>query len=167
MGLFTVMRRESLRLRLRRGSTIIDYIIGDSEVRDKIVRMTVGDRVDSDHHPVEVRLEGKVKGIWKGCKRRKCWRGAWDEESRKEFRRKMGRLEIGGRELDEELEIMEETVTRAIKEIKRERGKGKKRRGEWDEECEAKKGEMRRELRIWRRKGGLCERYRKGKQARI
>lgn len=113
----------------RRGSTVIHYIIGDSEVRDKIVRMTVGDRVDSDHHPVEVRLEGKVKGIWKGCKRRKCWRGALDEESRKEFRRKMGRLEIGGRELDEELKITEGKVKRAIKEIKRERNKGKKRRG--------------------------------------
>lgn len=114
-----------------KGNTVIDYIIGDSEVRDKILRMTVWDRVDSDHHLVEVRLEEEMKGIWKGCKRRKCWRGAWDKESKKEFRRKVSKLEMGKKELDEELEIMEEKVKKAI-EIERERDKGKEKKREWD-----------------------------------
>lgn len=37
-----------------KGNTVIDYIIKDIEVRDRIIRMTVGDWVDSDHHPIKV-----------------------------------------------------------------------------------------------------------------
>lgn len=42
-----------------RGGTVIDYILGDSEVRDRIERMRVGDRTDSDHQPVEVWIRGE------------------------------------------------------------------------------------------------------------
>lgn len=84
-----------------RRNTVIDYII-DIEVRNKILKMTVEDGVDSNHHPVEVRLEGEVKRIRNGDKHRKCWRGIWDEEGRNEFNKKMSRLKTGGRELDED-----------------------------------------------------------------
>lgn len=46
------------------------------------MRMTVGDRVDLDHHPVEVWLEEETRGKKNGGKGRKCWRGVWDEEGR-------------------------------------------------------------------------------------
>lgn len=39
---------------MRRGNTVIDYVMGDIEVRDRIKRMRIVDRVDSDHYPVEV-----------------------------------------------------------------------------------------------------------------
>ena len=41
-----------------RGDTVIDYVIGDGEIRKKIESMTVGDRVDSDHHPLEMVIWG-------------------------------------------------------------------------------------------------------------
>lgn len=34
-----------------RGNTVIDYIIWDIGVKDRIKRMAVRDRMDSDHHP--------------------------------------------------------------------------------------------------------------------
>lgn len=37
-----------------REGTVIDYVLGDGEVRDRVERMKVGDRIDSDHQPVEV-----------------------------------------------------------------------------------------------------------------
>lgn len=37
-----------------KGCTVIDYVIGDEKVRVKIGSMKIGDRVDSDHHPLEV-----------------------------------------------------------------------------------------------------------------
>lgn len=42
-----------------RRNTVIDHIIGNIEVRNRIVRITVRYRVDSDHHPAW--LEGEVK----------------------------------------------------------------------------------------------------------
>ncbi|XP_024887566.1 trichohyalin-like [Temnothorax curvispinosus] len=35
-----------------RGEIVIDYIIGDEEVREKVERLEVGERIDSDHHPL-------------------------------------------------------------------------------------------------------------------
>lgn len=40
---------------------VIDYVIGDGEVRDKVCRMVVGERVDSDHHPLEVTIGRRMR----------------------------------------------------------------------------------------------------------
>ncbi|EZA48016.1 hypothetical protein X777_14457 [Ooceraea biroi] len=42
-----------------KGCTVIDYILGDREIRESIIEMRVADRIDSDHHPVEVRIKGE------------------------------------------------------------------------------------------------------------
>lgn len=127
-----------------RRNTVIDYIIGDIEVRNRVIKMTVVNRVDSDHHPMEVWLEGDVKGKKNGGKSRKCWRGVWDKEGRNASRQKVGRVEMRGRKLDENWKIMEEKVKRAIEKIERKREKRMERRREWwNEECEAKRREVR------------------------
>lgn len=33
-----------------KGCTVIDYVIGDEGVRGRIKRMSIGDKMDSDHH---------------------------------------------------------------------------------------------------------------------
>lgn len=33
---------------------MIDYVTGDTEVKEKVKRMRVGDEINSNHHPVEV-----------------------------------------------------------------------------------------------------------------
>jgi len=40
---------------------VIDYVIGDEETRGRIRRMKIGDKVDSDHHPPEIWVEGKAQ----------------------------------------------------------------------------------------------------------
>src|SRR5436190_10590343 len=42
-----------------RGNTVIDYVIGNEECREKVKRLRVGDRIDSDHHPIEMEIEGR------------------------------------------------------------------------------------------------------------
>lgn len=37
----------------------IDYVIGNKEVKEKVKDMRIGDKVDSDHHSMEVGIEGK------------------------------------------------------------------------------------------------------------
>lgn len=43
-----------------KGNTVINYVIGNLEVRDRIGNMRIGDKVDSDHHPMEVWIENRV-----------------------------------------------------------------------------------------------------------
>lgn len=46
---------------MRRGSytgsrdqSVIDYVIGNDSVKEEVERLVVEDKVDSDHHPLEV-----------------------------------------------------------------------------------------------------------------
>jgi len=64
-------------------NTVIDYVMGDEEVREKIWGMRVKDKIDSDpHHPLVIILKGEERkerregerkdrikrGIWNGMK---------------------------------------------------------------------------------------------------
>lgn len=64
--------------------------------------MTVGNRVNSDHHPVVVWLEREMRGQSIRGVNRKCWRGIWDEEGKVDFKQKVGSLEVGRRELNKD-----------------------------------------------------------------
>lgn len=81
-----------------RGYTVINYI-SDIGVKDRIKRLTIGDRIDSDHHPVEIWLKKEAKRKRSKAVSRKCWKGIWDKEGRINFKQKVGRLEIGEKEL--------------------------------------------------------------------
>lgn len=69
-----------------KGSTVIDYIIGDRETREKVKRMRVGDRIDSDHHPLEIWIEGKRRGGKRGRGRGEVERRVGGYGMRKERR---------------------------------------------------------------------------------
>jgi len=63
-----------------RGCTVIDYIIGEGEVKDRVERMRIGDKVDSDHQPVEAkRGEGKRE---RGQRRRKDMEGCMERREK-------------------------------------------------------------------------------------
>lgn len=85
-------------------NTVIDYAIGDLEVRERIKSLRIGDRVDSDHHPVEIWIEDREDRKIRKRKGKREWRGVWDEEGRKEFKRKLGKIEIGNCSLEEQWE---------------------------------------------------------------
>lgn len=42
-----------------REGTVIDFVLGDREVRERVERLRMGDRVDSDHQPVEIWIKGE------------------------------------------------------------------------------------------------------------
>lgn len=56
-----------------RGNTVIDYVLGNEDTREKVERMEVGDRIESDHHSVVVWLrgEGWEEGEGEGGKEKK------------------------------------------------------------------------------------------------
>lgn len=126
-------------------------------------KLRIGERVDSDSHPVEVWIKGRRKKGEKSERGKggKNWRGIWNEEGRREFERRMERVRWkgGGRMEQEE---MEREVREAVREVERElREKGGRKRGWWNEECEDRKKEARKELRSKRRRGGEGKEYRR------
>ena len=110
-----------------RGSTVIDYVIGDEEVREKILELKKGDRIDSDHHTIKVWVEGGMKERNKKIEKRKDrgGRGVRDEEECRKFEQKLGRVKMGEREVEEGWEMMIERLGKAIEKTEKERIKGK------------------------------------------
>ncbi|XP_024868964.1 caldesmon-like [Temnothorax curvispinosus] len=149
-----------------KGETVIDYIISDEDSREKIERLEIGDRVESDHHPLILWIRGGAKRTQRGEKieltRR---RGIWSEEGRKHFVEKLGKIG-GNRKLQEEIEEGVSKIRGILKENEKGevRGANKIRRRWWDEECKEKKKEARAELRKWRKGKGEVERYRERKR---
>lgn len=64
-----------------RGDTVIDYVIGEEEVRERISKLEVGERIDSDHHPIVITVEGGER------ERRKRKRGIRESGGEVEWRR--------------------------------------------------------------------------------
>lgn len=145
---------------------MIDYVIGDEGIKDKVGRLEVGDRIDSN--PVEVWMKGKRgrgEEVRKGKKVKGC-RGVWSEEGSKEFVRRLKEKGIGtkreGVGVNGEWEEMESKMRKTLQKVEEECGLEKERKnGWWDEECKERKREVRRELREWKRKGGEGREYRK------
>lgn len=67
-----------------KGNTVIDYMLGEREIRKKIEKMKIGNRVSSDHHPVELWEK------WKKRKEKKGTRGA-EEFGMERERKSLGR----------------------------------------------------------------------------
>ncbi|XP_029155012.1 uncharacterized protein PF11_0207-like, partial [Nylanderia fulva] len=124
-----------------RGNTVIDYVIGNEDSGEKVRRLRIRDKVDSDHHPIEVEIEG-----WQRRERRKSRggrRGVWNEEGRRIFEGKVEEIgEIGGgeEEIDGEWERIEERMKEVLRATEEDWRKGKKeKRGWWDGECREEK----------------------------
>lgn len=121
-------------------------------VRERIERMEVGDRVESNHQPLIVKIrEGDKEGRG-GKSRGKLME--MDREGKKEFKEKLGRMQEGEIETEKEWERMKGRIKEVLEEGNKEKGKGN-RRGWFDEECKEEKKKLRRELRKWRREGGM------------
>jgi len=41
----------------------VDYVIGNQEAWDKLKKMKVGERMESDHQPLAVDMEGENLGV--------------------------------------------------------------------------------------------------------
>lgn len=54
-----------------RGESVIDYVIGEERIKGRVIRLEVGDNVESDHHPLVVTIERRGEGGEMRTKRRK------------------------------------------------------------------------------------------------
>ncbi|XP_046605019.1 uncharacterized protein LOC124297751 [Neodiprion virginianus] len=142
------------------GVTVIDYAIGDIEVRDRVKRIEIGDRVDSDHHPVIVWLRGAVARTRKGKRVGGTSRGDWTEEGRMRFRAEVKWEGIGEVDVGKEIEKRIREFRRAL-DGEGEGNAYKKERREYNRLCEERKkkenegfikeaAEARTESKVWK-----------------
>lgn len=54
-----------------RDNTVIDLVIGNEEVRERIGSLRIGDNIDSDHYPMEVEIDVKGRDGRKEQKKKK------------------------------------------------------------------------------------------------
>lgn len=105
---------------------MIDYVMGDEEMREKIGSMRVEDKMDSDHHPVVVWIKGEEQRRRRGRgNRERIKKEIWNEKGREAFRRRMegiGEEEGGSRR---EGQDVEERISGAIEEVEKEMGEGR------------------------------------------
>ncbi|XP_011859507.1 PREDICTED: putative golgin subfamily A member 6-like protein 6, partial [Vollenhovia emeryi] len=138
--------KEGRRLVEEGKETVIDYVIGDEEARERIRSMRIGEKIDSDHHPLEVWIEGEEQGKERGRKRQETRKVKWDRKGQEEFKERVKLDREEGKGLEEEWKEVKGKLIKALKEVERiQKEEGKKEGGWWDEECKERKMEKRKE----------------------
>lgn len=139
-----------------RGDSVIDYVLGDERTRERIREVRVEEKVDLDHRPITVWLEGSERQGSREDKRGKR-RGIkiWTEENKEKFRVMFG--ERGGEkeDVEKEWERLRGSVKESLKKIE-EKDRKEEKRGWWDRELQGRKikGESRVE-KMEKGRGGI------------
>ncbi|KAL6421353.1 hypothetical protein ACFW04_014690 [Cataglyphis niger] len=145
----------------------VDYVMGDKDTRMQVCEVEVGDNIDSDHHPIIVRIKGGDKIRLRRKERAKKW--VWTREEKDEFRKALGNVEEIVGEVKEVWETMRDRIKQVM--IGGCVAKGTRReRGWWDSECKEEKGIVRRELRRtyqWRSEISILEIIGRGVESKI
>jgi len=81
-----------------KGNTVIDYVLEDEEMRERVINLKIGERTDSDHQPVVMRIEkdNRNRRRERRRNRERMRKGIWNEERKEVYRNKMIELEEGG-----------------------------------------------------------------------
>jgi hypothetical protein len=141
-----------------RGETVIDYAIVNEAAWERVKEFKVGERVDSDHLPLEITIEGsnqeeKEKGEMRE-EEKKVIVKVWSEHGVKEYRRRLEEATFKEQEIEKMVTELKEVIEKATKKkeviVRGAKGTGKKN-GWWDRECEQAKREVVKALRGWRR----------------
>jgi hypothetical protein len=125
---------------------------------ERVKTFKVGERVDSDHLPLEITIEGtKQEEKEKGGTReeeKKVIVKVWDEQGVKEYSRRLEEATFKEQEIEKMVAELKEVIEKATKKkeviVRGSKGAGKKN-GWWDRECEQSKREVVKALREWRR----------------
>jgi hypothetical protein len=141
-----------------RGETVIDYAIVNEAAWERVKEFKVGERVDSDHLPLEITIEGsnqeeKEKGEMRE-EEKKVIVKVWSEHGVKEYRRRLEEATFKEQEIEKMVTELKEVIEKATKKkeviVRGAKGAGKKN-GWWDRECEQAKREVVKALRGWKR----------------
>lgn len=109
-----------------KGQSVIDYVLGNEDVRDAVEKMEIGDRIETDHLPLLIRLKGKGVGRFRKIK---AGKGRWDwtGEGRRKFREVLGKVRGGLEEEEKEWGKIKGRIKKILEKKGRTREGGKER----------------------------------------
>jgi hypothetical protein len=150
-----------------RGETVIDYVMVNEEAWDEIEEFKVGERVESDHMPLEVRTKGREKerGSMKDVKR-KIVKNIWTEEGKEKYRTRLREAKYEEEEINEKVRELSENVKNATekKEVEIREKMGLWKNEWWDKECREGKQAARKKLRNWKKEKAPKEEYKRARE---
>jgi len=134
-----------------REESVVDYVLVNQKAWDKIEKMKIGNRIESDHQPLEVEIRINKEREIESCKVEIKEIVEWGEENIELYRQRRKGVRIEG----ESVEEMWESLKKGVKECetKREIKIRKKRLSEhswWDAECKRKKRKVYKAYRRWK-----------------
>ncbi|KAH0814154.1 hypothetical protein GEV33_008637 [Tenebrio molitor] len=91
-----------------RGETVIDYVMVNEEAWDEIEEFKVGERVESDHMPLEVRTKGREKERSIKDVKRKIVKNIWTEEGKEKYRARLREAKYEEEEINEKVRELSE-----------------------------------------------------------
>lgn len=143
-----------------KGATVIDYIVANQEALDEIKGMVIGQRVESDHWPLELEIYGKIKENKKKEIRKEyetVEKREWTEENIKNYQENCKNWESKEETIEKIWLEIKEKIQEAIPKIQRKRYKWRMGKRPWhDQKWKEKKRDVRKILRKWRK--GNCNR---------
>lgn len=159
-----------------RGSSVIDYIIVNEYIHDKVLEFKVDDRVDSDHLPLAMMMEGTGRqDAEEGDEEdeelntgRKIIN--WDKEARRLYFERT--TELGSVEwqkswsVEEKWRRIKKLIHSALiyKEVKKPRTKEIGYKDWWIRSCTRKKREVKRKYKRWKKGRGRREDFMEGRR---
>jgi hypothetical protein len=93
----------------------------NEEAWDEIEEFKVGERVESDHMPLEVRTKGREKERSMKDVKRKIVKNIWTEQGKEKYRARLREAKYEEEEINEKVRELSENVKNATE--KKERGK--------------------------------------------
>ncbi|KAH0810075.1 hypothetical protein GEV33_012716 [Tenebrio molitor] len=149
-----------------RGETVIDYVMVNEEAWDKIEEFKVGERVESDHMPLEVRTKGREQERSMKDVKRKIVKNIWTEEGKEKYRARLREAKYEEGEINEKVRELSENVKNATekKEIEIREKMGLWKNEWWDKECREGKQAARKKLRNWKKEKATKEEYKRARK---
>lgn len=138
------------------GESVIDYIITNQEAVEEIESLKIGDRVESDHMPLEVKIYGMEEGGKEGRREEKrIEKREWNDETKEEYLKNCEEWSSEKEETEGLWKEIKDKIEEAIPKIRKRRYKWKMGERIWhDKEWKNRKREIRRIFRNWRK--GKC-----------
>jgi hypothetical protein len=134
----------------------------NEEAWDEIEEFKVGERVESDHMPLEVRTKEREK-------KRRSVKNIWTEEGKENYRARLREAKYEEEEINEKVRELSDNVKNATekKEIEIREKMGLWKNEWWDKECREGKQAARKKLRNWKKQKATKEEYKSTQEVQI
>jgi len=130
------------------GLSVIDYVVTNDKAIEEVKKVKEGNRIESDHAPLEVELEGAIKKKTKRKEQMEVERSVWTQEGIEQYHEKCEGWSCTKESSEEMWTEIKKKVENSITKVKKKLIPWKLGRKEWhNKEWKEKKRELRRELR--------------------